>query len=182
MWQTFQTTEIARTNLAKDLRKSNSLHFFVPWEQRANLVHGVYVGFEQYNCLGNECCVATQRTEFSNQLTGNRGVAWAVGLARAAALFMQQPHNLCAEEKEHLFWVCAWGWWWRGAAERSHEEAVCWGLLEGKPRKDIPGTPHKQELWSPLLSTVSNSQGPTLAKGSMQEPGRVVQFLLWPTK
>ena len=90
----FQRTEEARINLEKDLRKSNSLHFFVPWEQRANLVHGVYVGFEQYNCLGNKRCVATERTEFSNQLTGNRGVAWAVGLAWAAALFRQQPHNL----------------------------------------------------------------------------------------
>lgn len=66
----FQRTEEARTNLKKDLRKSNSLHFIVSWEQRTNLIRGVYVGFEQYNCLGNECCVATQRTEFSNQLTG----------------------------------------------------------------------------------------------------------------
>lgn len=66
----FPRTEEARTNLEKDLRKSNSLHGFFPWEQGANLVHGVYVGLEQYNCLGNEPCIATQRTEFSNQLTG----------------------------------------------------------------------------------------------------------------
>lgn len=38
--------EWAQTNLDKDLRKSNSLCFFVPWEQRATPVRGVDVGFE----------------------------------------------------------------------------------------------------------------------------------------
>lgn len=63
-------TFFIRKSLEKDLRKSNSLHFLIPWEQGASPVCGVCVGYEQYNCLGNKRCVATQRTEFSDQFTG----------------------------------------------------------------------------------------------------------------